>query len=468
MGWVINAMASVVSVMLNMDKWTAVWLCVIIALVYAILSGFWGVVITDLVQFVIAMFGSITLAIIALNYVGGMESLLGKLSGYVGTDVVNKNTLKFIPPVPEAGVTTSTFWESPFSKFLIYISVMWWSHHGTDGGGYIIQRMSSAKNERHALLATLWYNLAHYALRVWPWIIVAVVSIIMFPIIPESYTELGTKAGYPLVMNTLLGPGLKGILIVSFLAAFMSTIDTHLNWGVSYLINDIYKRFYKPNESETHYVFIGKILTVILMVLAAFTALKMQSISKAWEFIFAMGAGIGLVLILRWFWWRVNAWSEITALATSIFITITLEIIAYSQAISNQETYTLFGSAPVLFGITLQVHHKLMIIVPMAILTWIIVTFNTKPEPIEKLKEFYTRVQPGGWWGPINHDFDHTMQPVTKGIFVLWLAGILMIYGFTFGIGNLIFQNYASSVLLFGCAFIGTYLVWNRNLSKLN
>ena len=468
MGWVINAMASVVSVMLNMDKWTAVWLCVIIALVYAILSGFWGVVITDLVQFVIAMFGSITLAIIALNYVGGMESLLGKLSGYVGTDVVNKNTLKFIPPVPEAGVTTSTFWESPFSKFLIYISVMWWSHHGTDGGGYIIQRMSSAKNERHALLATLWYNLAHYALRVWPWIIVAVVSIIMFPIIPESYTELGTKAGYPLVMNTLLGPGLKGILIVSFLAAFMSTIDTHLNWGVSYLINDIYKRFYKPNESETHYVFIGKILTVILMILAAFTALKMQSISKAWEFIFAMGAGIGLVLILRWFWWRVNAWSEITALATSIFITITLEIIAYSQAISSQETYTLFGSAPVLFGITLQVHHKLMIIVPMAILTWIVVTFNTKPEPIEKLKEFYTRVQPGGWWGPINHDFDHTMQPVTKGIFVLWLAGILMIYGFTFGIGNLIFQNYASSVLLFGCAFAGTYLVWNRNLSKLN
>ena len=281
MGWVINAMASVVSVMLNMDKWTAVWLCVLIALVYAILSGFWGVVVTDLVQFIIAMFGSITLAVIALNHIGGMETLLDKLSQLMGTDAVNENTLKFIPPVPDASITTSTFWESPFSKFLIFISVMWWSHHGTDGGGYIIQRMSSAKNERHALLATLWYNLAHYALRVWPWVIVAVVSIIMFPIIPDSYAELGTKAGYPLVMNSLLGPGLKGILIVSFLAAFMSTIDTHLNWGVSYLINDIYKRFYKPNESDTHYVFVGKILTVVLMVLAAFTALKMQSISKA-------------------------------------------------------------------------------------------------------------------------------------------------------------------------------------------
>ena len=467
MGWVINAMASVVSVMLNMDKWTAVWLCVIIALVYAILSGFWGVVVTDLVQFVIAMFGSIALAIIALNYVGGMEVLLSKLNELLGSDVVTDNTLKFIPPIPDTGVATQTFWESPFSKFLIFISVMWWSHHGTDGGGYIIQRMSSAKNERHALLATLWFNIAHYALRVWPWIIVAVVSIVMFPIIPSEYSELGVKAGYPLVMNTLLGPGLKGILIVSFLAAFMSTIDTHLNWGVSYLINDIYKRFFKPNETERHYVLVGKIMTVILMILAAFTALKMQSISKAWEFIFAMGAGIGLVLILRWFWWRVNAWSEITALATSIVITISFEIIAYFQTINNNLEYSLFGSAPSIFGMSLQVHHKLMIIVPIAIIAWVTVTFYTEPEPMTKLETFYKRVQPGGWWAPVTSSFDHTLQPVTKGIFILWLAGVMMIYGFTFGIGNLIFQNYSSSVILFGFAGIGSYLIWNRNISKL-
>ena len=468
MGWVINAMASVVSVMLNMDKWTAVWLCVFIALVYAILSGFWGVVVTDLVQFCIAMFGSIALAIIALDHVGGMDNLLLKLSQLMGSDAVNENTLKFIPPVPDAAYNTSTFWESPFSKFLIFITVMWWSHHGTDGGGYIIQRMSSAKNERHALLATLWFNLAHYALRVWPWIIVAVVSIVMFPMIPASYSELGVKAGYPLVMNSLLGPGLKGILIVSFLAAFMSTIDTHLNWGASYLINDVYKRFFKPNESEKHYVFIGKIITVVLMILAAFTALKMQSISKAWEFIFSMGAGIGLVLILRWFWWRINAWSEITALATSIIITITLELIAWSQTISAGETYSLFGAAPVLFGITLQVHHKLIIIVPCAIIAWVSVTFMTRPEPSDQLKIFYERVQPGGWWAPITKDFEHTVQPVSKGIIVQWIAGIMMIYGFTFGIGNLIFNNFSNAVLLIGCAFIGSYLIWNRSISKLN
>ena len=468
MGWVINAMASVVAVMLNMDKWTAVWLCVIIALVYAILSGFWGVVVTDLVQFCIAMFGSIALAIIALNHVGGMETLITKLSGLLGSDAVHENTLKFVPPVPDAAVSSSTFWESPFSKFLIFIGIMWWSHHGTDGGGYIIQRMSSAKNERHALLATLWFNLAHYALRVWPWIIVAVVSIIMFPIIPETYSDLGVKAGYPLVMNTLLGPGLKGILIVSFLAAFMSTIDTHLNWGASYLINDVYKRFFKPNESEQHYVVVGKIFTVILMVLAAFTALKMQSISKAWEFIFSMGAGIGLVLILRWFWWRVNAWSEITALATSISVTIILELIAWNQTVSAGNSYELFGASPVLFGISLQVHHKLMIIVPLAIGAWMTATFLTKPEPMDRLKDFYARVQPGGWWDPVAAGFNHTLQPVSHGFLIQWVAGILMIYGFTFGIGNLVFNNFSDAVLLFGCAGIGTYLVWNRSLSKLD
>jgi len=468
MGWVINAMASVMAVMLNMDKWTAVWICVIIALIYAILSGFWGVVVTDLVQFCIAMFGSIALAIIAVNHVGGMETLLEKLSGLLGSDAVHENTLKFIPPVPDVGITTSTFWESPFSKFMIFISVMWWSHHGTDGGGYIIQRMSSAKNERHALLATLWFNLAHYALRVWPWIIVAVVSIVMFPMIPESYSELGVKAGYPLVMNTLLGPGMKGILIVSFLAAFMSTIDTHLNWGSSYMINDIYKRFFKPSESEEHYVFVGKIFTIILMILAAFTALKMQSISKAWEFIFSMGAGIGLVLILRWFWWRINAWSEITALATSILVTISLEVLAWRQTIAAGDTYELFGSSPILFGISLQVHHKLMIIVPLAIIAWLTATFLTKPEPVDKLKEFYNRVQPGGWWEPITAGYTHTLQPVSDGFFMQWIAGIFMIYGFTFGIGNLIFQNYSLSVILFGFAGIGSYLVWNRSLSKLS
>ncbi|MDP7072686.1 MAG: sodium:proline symporter, partial [Candidatus Marinimicrobia bacterium] len=197
MGWVINAMASVAAVLLNIDRWTAVWICVAIALLYALLSGFWGVVVTDIVQFFIAMIGSILLAVIAVNAVGGMDMLLEKLSQLKSSGIVHDTTLKFIPPVPEADFFSISFWDSPFSKFLVFMTIMWWSHHGTDGGGYIIQRMSSAKNEKHALAATLWFNIAHYALRVWPWIAVALASMVVFPVIPDSYADLGSKAGYP-------------------------------------------------------------------------------------------------------------------------------------------------------------------------------------------------------------------------------------------------------------------------------
>ena len=415
------------------------------------------------------MFGSIALAIIAVDHIGGMEILIDKINALGATsDVAHGTTLNFIPPIPDTGITTIGFWESPFSKFLVFITIMWWSHHGTDGGGYIIQRMSSAKNERHALIATLWYNLAHYALRVWPWVVVAMVSIVMFPQIPNVFQDLGVKVGYPLVMNQLLGPGLKGILIVSFLAAFMSTIDTHLNWGASYLINDIYKRFIKKDGNEKHYVLAGKIITVILMIFAAIIALKMQSISKAWEFIYAMGAGIGLVLILRWFWWRINAWSELTALGTSFMMTIILEIIAAVQTVSSGNVYVLFDKAPVLFGMTLQVHHKLMIIVPCAIIAWVTVTFLTEPEPFDQLRRFYQKVQPGGWWKPVVGNIDHTMEPVSHGFIRQWIAGVMMIYGATFCIGNLVFGQTQNAMFLFMIAGIGTYLIWTRTIKGLD
>jgi len=465
MGWVINAMASVTAVMLNIDRWTAVWICVSIALLYAILSGFWGVVVTDLVQFFIAMAGSIILAIIAIDGVGGMNVLLEKLQGLTSSGVVHENTLKFIPPVPEASANTIGFWESPFSKFLVFLTIMWWSHHGTDGGGYIIQRMSSAKNEKHALAATLWFNLAHYALRVWPWIAVALVSIVVFPTIPGSHAELGAKAGYPLIMNEFLGAGLKGLLIVSFLAAFMSTIDTHLNWGASYLLNDIYKRFIKKDGDQSHYVLVSRIMTVVLMVCAAFVAINMQSISKAWEFIYAMGAGIGAVLILRWFWWRINAWTEISALLTSIIITIILEIIAWQQTITAGLPYALFDRAPILFGVSLQVHHKLLIIVPTAIIVWMIVTFMTKPESYATLNMFYDRVQPGGWWKSIKQN--STLEPVTRGFFMNWIAGVCLIYGLNFAIGHWMFGNTGNALLLFVVSGIGFWWLWNHLLEKI-
>lgn len=480
MGWVINAMSSVIAIMLNIDRWTAVWICVVIAVIYALLSGFWGVVITDFVQFAIAMFGSIALAIIAVNAFGGMENILTAISDMIPADGesaaaagLSTNTLKFVPPVPEAGFSFTTFMESPFSKFLIFITILWWSRDNADGGGYIIQRMSSAKNEKHALLATLWFNLTHYAIRVWPWIIVALVSIIAFPDV--SGWALGDKVGYTLVMQKVLGPGMIGLMIVSFLAAFMSTIDTHLNWGTSYLINDIYKRFIKPEKSfsnkeqgQRHYVFVSRIITVVLMVCAAFVARNMQSIYKAWEFIVAMGAGIGLVLILRWFWWRINAWTEIAALATSILLTISFEIIAAVQTISAGGTYVLFGKSPVIFGVTLQIHHKLLIIVPIAISVWLIVTFLTKPEKESTLNEFYRRVQPGGWWGDIAKDIPRTKANVLRGFIPNWIAGVAMIWGATFGIGNLLFGRWNSGFLLSVISILGFAWIWKSTISKLD
>ena len=480
MGWVINAMSSVVAIMLNIDRWTAVWVCVVIAVVYALLSGFWGVVITDFVQFAIAMLGSIALAIIAVNAFGGMENILTAISDMIPAEGesaavagLSTNTLKFIPPVPESGFSFQTFMESPFSKFLIFITILWWSRDNADGGGYIIQRMSSAKNEKHALLATLWFNLTHYAIRVWPWIIVALVSIVAFPDVSDW--ALGDKVGYTLVMQKVLGPGMIGLLIVSFLAAFMSTIDTHLNWGTSYLINDIYKRFIKPESSfdnkekgQRHYVFVSRIITVLLMVCAAFVARNMQSIYKAWEFIVAMGAGIGLVLILRWFWWRINAWTEIAALATSILLTISFEVIAAVQTISSGGTYVLFGESPVILGVTLQIHHKLLIIVPIAISVWLVVTFLTRPEKESTLKEFYRRVQPGGWWGHIAKDIPRTKANVIKGFVPNWIAGVAMIWGATFGIGNLLFGRWESGLLLSAVAILGFTWIWKSTIVKLD
>jgi len=470
MGWVINAMASVAAVMLNVDRWTAVWGCVMIALLYALLSGFWGVVITDFVQFGIAMLGSILLAIVAVNAVGGMDTVLAKINAMSAAGVLSDGTLKFIPPLPEANIVTRSFWESPFSKFLIFLTVMWWSHHNTDGGGYIIQRMSAAKDERNALLATLWFNLSNYAFRVWPWVVVALVSIVAFP--DASGWELGDKVGYPLVMQKFLGPGLRGLLVVSFLAAFMSTIDTHLNWGASYLINDVYKRFIRkdssftqPDQAQKHYVLVSRIITVFLMLFAALVAIKMQSISRAWEFIFAMGAGIGLVLILRWFWWRINAWTEISALLTSLTLTVLLEVIAAYQTLQAGETYTLFGKAPVLFGLPLQIHHKLLIIVPISVLTWLIVTKLTRPEPKEVLMAFYERVQPGGWWGPVIGDFKVTKMPVSKGFVLNWLAGILMIYGAPFSIGQFVFGHNDYGIGLALVAAAGFLWVWKFTLN---
>ena len=505
MGWVLESMSSVLAVTVGLEKDTAMWSLVGIALVYSLMSGFWGVVVTDVVQFGIAMIGAIVLAVLAVNHVGGMGALLDKLDVAAkervplieqmealkasGVDLATNpeaiavtealreippasaETLSLFPSPPKGDVSWNDYLNSPFLYVLILIVFMPWNHHGTDGSGYIIQRMMSAKDERHALLGTLWYNLANYAIRVWPWIVVAMASLVMFPNLDGfkdvAGNSLGDKAGYPLVMQEVLGSGLKGLLIVSFLAAFMSTIDTHLNWGSSYLVNDVYRRFMVRDGSEKHYVAIGRYITVALMLVAAVLSTQMESVSKAWDFVWAMGAGIGLVLILRWFWWRINAWSEITALATSFILTTAFQVVAYVQAQADPNvTYKLFETMPVFNGITWPFHLQLLVIVIFSLAIWLGVTFLTPPEPAEKLRSFYKRVQPGGYWGDYKDESD-TMEPVSRRLLPNFVGGLLFIYGATFGIGYFILLMPVTGVICSLLSIGGFVMIWMNCLRHL-
>jgi len=438
MGWVINGMSAVASVTLDVGRGWAVWGCALIALIYSTTSGLWGVVVTDFFQFSLALGGAILLAGLALGRFGGFDQLLDRVRQAPG---FQPDTLSFFPSLPTG---SENFFTTNFFTFLAFIGIMWWASHNADGGGYIIQRMSSCKDEKHALLATLWFNVANYALRVWPWIIVAVASLVMFPTLADD--PLGDKSGYPRVMKELAGPGALGILMASFLAAYMSTISTHLNWGASYLLNDVYRRFIKPDASERQYLWVSRLATALMMLGGGLTATYMGSIARAWEFIWAMGAGIGPVLVLRWFWWRISAWSEIAALASSMVVTIVLEVVASVQTLQAGLPYTLFGRAPVIMGVPLAVQHKALIIVPVSILTWLTVTLLTRPEPEEKLKAFYQRVHPGGFWPPAwKQTWGGT--PLRTHL-INWALGVVLIYGATFGIGSMIFHSFRLGVVL--------------------
>ncbi len=444
MGWVINGMATVIRQLTGLPAELAIISCITIALIYSVMSGYWGVVVTDLVQFVLAMAGSIILAVIAVQHAGGMDALMGKLSM---TSDFNSNTLSFIPG-PSDGAA--------FIQFLLFITVMWWSSHNADGGGYLIQRMLSARNEKHATLATLWFNVANYALRVWPWILVALVSMVLLPEIAEK------KDAYPAVIKMVLGPGLRGLLVTTFLAAFMSTIDTHMNWGSSYIVNDVYKRFIRRDATERHYVFVSRLVGVLVIVLAAVIAFYLQSIEKAWIFVWAMGAGIGSVLILRWFWWRVSAWSEIAALGASIAVTVGLEVTAFVQN-AGQGTYSLFATAPVIFGTEIGLHHKIIMIVPFSVLCWVSVTFLTPPTQRETLHSFHKLVKPGGLW-PWPTSKEHS---VLRDFLPLYLSAVALVYGLTFAIGNYIFGRFVAGSVLLLIALIGSAII-TRFLNRQN
>jgi Na+/proline symporter len=491
MAWVIAGMTTIIAVLMDTNKNMAVAICCGIALVYSVFSGFWGVVVTDLLQFVIAIAGSFILAIASVRHVGGMDALISKLQAFMSPEgmivatgnaaatvatagemateagkiaveaggaaaaevaIKIPNLLDFFPSMPTGD---ESFAASAFFKFIIFVTMVWWANQNADGGGYLIQRMSAAKNEKHALLASLWFNICHYAVRSWPWIIVGLVSLVLFPDL--SSHAYGHKAGYPLVIKEVLGPGFRGLLVVSFLAAFMSTIDTHLNWGSSYLVNDVYRRFVKDDATEGHYVMISKICVIILMALAAISSYFVESISGVWEFVWAMGSGMGMVLILRWFWWRINAYSEITALATSLLVTVGMKIIAYLYP-----GITILGFA---IG-SLPVHIKLLIVVPISAIAWITVTMLTPPESDETLSKFCDRVNPGGFWSKFESKDNKKRKILSWAAVGNWFCGVSMIYGALFGVGYLLFGMYTNAFVGLGICGLSFALLY-VNLGKV-
>jgi Na+/proline symporter len=287
-----------------------VGLMMIFVALYSALSGLWGVSLTDTFQFIMAMGGSIALAIFAVKHVGGISSLKIHLAE-------NKWVFDFFPEVQNKSIATNSagLLKLSITGFVAYLGVQWWAswYPGAEpgGGGYVAQRLMSAKDEKHSLLATLWFQIAHYAVRPWPWIIVALVALVMYPNVPDKGET------YVMVIRDLLPSGLLGLLLAAFLAAYMSTIASQTVWGTSYIINDFIRPFIKSDANEKYYVNISRIVTILLIIFSFFVTSQITRISDAWKFILACSGGIGLVLILRWFWWRVNAWSEISPNTTT-------------------------------------------------------------------------------------------------------------------------------------------------------
>ena len=438
LGWVNLAMAKILQLVFSISKGEALWIVVgLIVLTSAIstLSGLWGVLVTDLFQFVIKMGMVIVLAVVAVNAVGGIEAMKTKLVA-----AGRGSALGFVPEI-------GSVW-MPMLTFFVYIAVNWWAtwYPGAEpgGGGYVAQRMLSAKDEKHSLLATLWFNIAHYAVRPWPWILVALASLILFPGLQDPET------GYIRVMIDYLPSSLRGLMVAAFAAAFMSTIATQLNWGASYLVNDFYRRFVRRDASEPHYVLASRLATALLTVISAAVAFRIESIGGAWKLLIITGAGTGAVLLLRWYWWRINAWSEVAAMITAFVVSVLLQTVG-----------GLDSDRPLDFA------RIVLVTVAVTTVVWLVVTFATRPEMDATLVAFYRRTRPSRLgWGPVAARAPD-VRPSTDGLANLldWVAGCVLVYGALFGVGKLLLHETLPGILMLGVGAIGGVVIY-RDLSR--
>ena len=459
MGWVNLAMVKVLTLTLGLhtvrSQLLAVFACLALTLAYNAISGMWAVLWTDLVQFVLKMSMVILLAIFAVMAVGGMSGLTAKVHAFDA--IHHRDTLAFVPN------TTDGF----FLTFIVLLSLNWWAswYPGAEpgGGGYIAQRIFSAKDEKNSIGATLWFNIAHYALRPWPWIATALVALVLLP--NPSASSGGMEGAYIWVMIHYLPASLRGLMLAGFAAAYMSTIGTHLNLGASYLINDLYGRFLKPNQTEAHYVAASRLATVFVACLSAAATFYMlthdKSIADAWKFLLALGAGAGLVFILRWYWWRINAWSEISAMAAAATISLTLQsrlglpvVRALHALDSRLLIQPLDADDPHGFA------WLMLLTTALTTLVWLTVTLSTKPEPDAVLQTFYDRVQPAalGWrkFAPASELGQRTLAYN----FFHWILASGMVYLMLFGIGKLLFGHAALGLSMMAASVLALVILF--------
>ena len=452
LGWVTRAMIKILTIALGLKDVTlagvtlsgeivAVGICFLITALYAVAAGMWAVLWTDLVQFVVKMSAVIILAVYAVMAVGGITVMKAKLVQHFGSE---EAALSVLPVSMTASGIHAYAW-MPLLTLAVYLSVQWWAawYPGAEpgGGGYVAQRIFSARSERDGVLATLFFQIAHYALRPWPWIVTGLATVILYPALEDK------EAGYVRAFVDLLPTPWRGFMLAGFAAAYMSTVGTHLNWGASYLVNDFYKRFINPGATQRHYVAVSRAATVLIFLASIAVTSQLSSIERAWELLLALGAGTGLVLILRWYWWRINAWSEISAMIASFV----LSVLSFSFVAPRFAPNDPNATAAVM-----------LITVGGSTIVWIVTTMVTSPEPPVVLARFYQRVRPGGpGWARVSQHLGYGREPIPGGALAWtnWIAGIVAVYATLFGIGKIVFGFTGAGIIMLVVAAIAFYWI---------
>ena len=450
-GWVTLAMVKIIRTVFGTSGTTALAVCLGLTIFYTTLSGLWGVVATDMLLFGVAMAGSIVLSVVSVEKAGGIGALVEAVKA-AGAGA-GKDYLSVFPPLGQA---------LPLA-FFVALFVQWWAvyYPGAEpgGGGWIAQRMLAGKDAKHAVKGTLWFAVAHYVIRPWPWILTALAALVVLPGIAGAAAG-ETEAAYPR-MIAFLPKGVAGIVIASLFAAFMSTIESIVNLSGSFLLNDFYRPFVRKNASERHYVAASRVIVLVVSLVGAGFSYVLGSVKMGWQLVMELSAGIGLVLLLRWYWWRINAWSEIAALsasaATAIFLKISPEnglVEALGSALERA------GFAVDAWGV------GILLIVAVTTLTWIAVTFLTKPDDPQKLLAFYRKVRPGGFWGPVAR-MNGRAYRLQAAPFAGWGLAILMILFLLLGLGKVIFMEWGAGAAYLAAGGLAALLL-SKVIAKID